>query len=73
METRFVLKKIELNPVYGEHIRFLTHEGFVSVLLRDMRKDMVYFTGEQVEALQDENFLAQASGYTHYFEFEEAS
>ena len=72
METRFVLKKVELNPMFGEHASWLTREGFTSVLLFEMRKDIVYFTEEQVDALQLDNFLVQASGSTHYYEFEEA-
>ena len=72
METKFVLKKITISPMFGAHTQYLTrNDGFVSILLFDMRNDIVYFTKEQVDALYNENFLGQASGSTTRYGFEE--
>ena len=72
METEYALIKITVNPMFGEHTRYLTrNKGFVSILLLDMRKDIVRFTQEQVDALHNEDILGQASGSTTRYGFEE--
>ncbi len=72
METEYALIKITISPMEGEHTQYLTrNDGFVSILLLDMRNDIVYFTKEQVDALYNVNFLGQASGSTTRYGFEE--
>ena len=73
MKTEYALIKITVNPMFGEHTQYLTrNEGFMSILLlSDLRKALVLFTQEQVDALHNVNFLGQASGKTAYYGFEE--
>lgn len=72
MKTEYALIKITDSLMFGEHTQYLTrNEGFVSILLLDIGKDIVRFTQEQVDALHNVSFLGQASGKTVYYGFEE--